>query len=198
MTRRVVGVLLAVATLMPIAFVAPSGGAIAGETCTHISGAAFFTPPLPVIFSKATVPFALTTQGVKLYTCTGSGGTIGNASLTVKEPVKTNCRGLSSGVARTASGAGKINWSKGKPSTLAVTFTFPRGTISPQVTGRVTSGQFQGFTVSTSLLLNPSVGNCGSTPLSKLTIQFANGANFVIAKPSSPTTTTTSSTTSPM
>ena len=191
MTRRFAWVLLAAAMLAPIAFVAPSGGATSGETCVHISGAAFFTPPLPDVLSKAKVPLTLTTKGVKVYTCTGSGGAIGNASLTLKSPVKTNCQYLSNSLRYTATGTGKINWTKGKPSTLAVTFTFSRFSLSPQVTGRVTAGQFQGLPVSASLVLNMFVGNCGSTPLSKMTIQFANGTAFVIGKPPPPPPTTT-------
>jgi hypothetical protein len=197
MARRFAWFLLTVVILAPIAFVAPLGGATTGETCVHISGAAFFAPPLPDLLSKAKVPLTLTTKGVKVYTCTGSGGAIGNASLTVKSAVKTNCRSLSTSLRYTATGAGKINWTKGKPSTLALTFTFPRFALSPQVTGRVTAGQFKGLPVSASLVLDMFTGNCGSTPLSKMSIHFATGTAFVIGKPPPPPPTTTTYTLPP-
>ena len=199
MARRFAGVLLAVAMLAPIVLVAPLGGATSGETCTHISGAAVFTPPLPGLLPPHAkkVPFTLTSKGMKLYTCTGSGGTIGNASFTVKSPVKTTCQYLSNSLRYTATGTGKINWTKGKPSTLGLAFTFSRFALTPRVTGRVTAGQFQGLPVSASLVLNMFTGNCGSTPLSKVTIQFANGTAFAIGKPPPPPPTTTTYTLPP-
>ena len=92
MRRRLVGVVLATAILGVIAFVAPSGGATTGETCTHVGGVALFVPPLPKVPSHATVPFVIQTKGVKVYTCTGTGGAAGNVAFTVRAHAKTNCQ----------------------------------------------------------------------------------------------------------
>lgn len=196
MRRRLLGVVLAIAILGTIAFVAPSGGATTGETCTHVGGVALFVPPLPKVPSHATVPFVIQTKGMKLYTCTGTGGAAGNVAFTVRAHARTNCQLLAHANA-TLVGAGTIKWTKGKQSTFLVTLKLPRQSpLDAQLTGSVTAGQFKGLPLSASLALQADVTMCAMQPLSRATLRFANGTTFVVGK-TPPTTTTTSYTLPP-
>ena len=197
MRRRLASVVLAIAMLGAIAFVAPSGGATTGETCTHVGGVALFVPPLPKVPSHATVPFVIQTKGMKVYTCTGTGGAAGNVAFTVRAHAKTNCQLLAHAAATTLVGAGTIKWTKGKQSTFLVTLKLPRQSpLDAQLTGSVTAGQFKGLPLSAALALQVDVRMCAAQPLSRATLRFANGTAFVVGK-TPPTTTTTTYTLPP-
>jgi hypothetical protein len=194
--RRLASVVLAIVMLGAIAFVAPSGGATTGETCTHVGGVALFVPPLPKVPSHATVPFVIQTKGMKVYTCTGTGGAAANVAFTVRAHAKTNCQLLAHAAATTLVGAGTIKWTNGKQSTFLVTIKLLRQSpLNAQLTGSVTAGQFKGLPLSASLALQVDVRMCAAQPLSRATLRFANGTAFVVGK--TPPTTTTTTTTLP-
>jgi len=192
MRPRIAIVVVVAVMIGLVALVAPSGGATTSETCTHVSGAALFQPPLPAYPGNTRVPLKITTNGMRLYTCTGPGGTLGNVTLTVTSPTKTNCKFVASiGFPTTTSGTATIKWAKGQPSTIAVKLTWSKKSLSPQLTGTVTAGQFKGLTASGTLTFIADVRMCVSAPLSKVTLRLPTGSNFVLSKPAPPTTTTT-------
>ena len=53
--RKVGGVLLAVAMVLPLTMMATPAGAAGGTVCTTSAGTAKFTPPLPILTSKVLV-----------------------------------------------------------------------------------------------------------------------------------------------
>jgi len=189
-------VVVVAVTLGLFTFVAPSGGATAGETFKQVAGLAFFKPPLPAYPSTQRVPLKITTVngGTNVNTCTGPAGPSGKIALTVTSPTTTNCRIAGfSGFPKTTKGTAIITWAKGKASTLTVTLTWPQrssSNLSPQLTGTVTAGQFKGLAASATLRFG-LFGGCVSTPLSKASVSLALHSRFILAKPVPPTTTTT-------
>jgi hypothetical protein len=83
--RKVGGVLLAVAMVLPLALIASPGGAAgAGQTCSKLTGTVTFAPPLPKIGSTKKVVTTFSVKGGKLTGCTGPGGASGTVTLTAK------------------------------------------------------------------------------------------------------------------
>src|ERR1700722_5449421 len=99
--RKVAGVLLAAAMLLPVGLVAAPAGAATLLTCTTLTGTAKWTPPVsPTV--KATHNVVATG---KISGCTGTKGiTSGTFTFTSKGTTKENCAVLiSSKAASTAS-----------------------------------------------------------------------------------------------
>src|SRR5471030_2830506 len=94
--RKSFGVLLAVASLLPMVMMAAPAGAAGGTVCATSAGSATFTPPLPILSSKVKVAGTLKATGT-VGKCVGGGVTSGHTTFvqTVKSTTGgSNCTTL--------------------------------------------------------------------------------------------------------
>jgi len=171
--RKVGGILLAVAMVLPVGLAASPAGAAGGTTCKTNIGTSVFTPALPPLSSSATVNS--TTVGTGTITgCVGGGVTSATYKSTIKYS-KFNCKQLV-----TYNPAGRVGtitttWSNHQTSTGTLTLHAIKGNIyKVNVTGVTTAGLFKGMKLTTSFVFAavPATG-CLKTPLAKVSIKGA-------------------------
>ena len=146
MRRGCWGVLLAVATALPIGLIAAPAGAITGTYCATSSGTETYSPTVPMVGDPTkvtpTVTATLTFGG-----CVGFGATRGTAVYTGKYTGPVNCAMIRAGTDPDLVGTEVISWDNGQKSTLAIRSDFiidsDRG--SSAVTAGLLSGA--GYTV---------------------------------------------------
>jgi hypothetical protein len=172
--RKVGGVLLAVAMVLPLGLIASPAGAAGGTSCATASGKATFKPPLPPLTSKTTVLGTFTAVGT-LGKCVGGGVTSAHSTLTsVKGKTGSNCKSIATPAkagTHTATGNGKITWNTGATSTVTWVLDPIKGksAINQKLTAKVTVGLFKGMTQTISTVYAIPAGACGSKPLSFVT-----------------------------
>ncbi len=148
--RKVAGVLLAAAMVLPAGMIATQAGAAAAKpTCKSVSGTATFSPVLPKIGSTATVKSAITIKGAKLTGCTGGGVTGGTVGAALKFGVASNCSSVAKGATAKITGTVTIVWNTKASSTAKVTLTGVTGNPTKQtIAGSISTGLFKGSKLS--------------------------------------------------
>ena len=172
--RRVAGVLIVVASLIPVGVTAATpAGAATGPTCKTFSATGTYTPPLPKIGVKTLIN-SVNKSTAKLGGCTGGGVT--SATIVSSFKYKGNCStfaGLAKGGV-TSSPSTKFTWSNGKTSTaLTTTKSLSKPGVQPaiiQLTTKITSGLFAGTTSVGKVQGTAAKGACISTTLGKFTL----------------------------
>ena len=169
--RKSFGVLLAVAMMLPLAFMAAPAGAAAGTTCGTASGKATFTPPLPPLSSTTLVKGTFTAVGT-LGKCSGGGVTSAHTTFTsVKGTTGSNCKSIATPAkagTHTATGKGTITWNTKATSSVSWVLDPIKGkpATNQKLTGTITAGLFKGeHTTITTVYTLPS-GACITKPLS--------------------------------
>ena len=163
--RKVSGVLLAVATLLPLGIVgAAPAGAAGGTVCSTTSGTVTWTPPLPV---KAPGIMTHISAAGTFGKCTGP---VASAHTVLTSPVgktPSSCAStLKYSAGAEATGTLTVTWNKGAKSVIAVSiFKVKNKPTQALVTGTVKTGQFAGLKSSGTVQYTPKVGNCGTTAL---------------------------------
>ena len=171
--RKIGGILLAVAMVLPVGLVASPAGAAGGTTCKTNTGTSVFTPALPPLSSSATVNSTTVGTG-KITGCVGGGVTSATYKSTLKY-TKYNCKQLVTYNPTPRVGTITTTWSNGKTSTGTITLHAIKGNISKvNVTGVTTAGLFKGLKLTTSFTFAavPATG-CVKTPLAKVSIKGA-------------------------
>ena len=171
--RKVGGILLAVAMLLPVGLVASPAGAAGGTTCKTNTGTSVFTPALPPVSSSATVNSTTVGTGT-ISGCVGGGVTGGTYKSTIKY-TKFNCKQLLAYNPVARVGTITTTWSNHKTSTGTITLHAIKGNVTKvNVTGTTSSGLFKGMKLTTSFSFAaiPATG-CVSTPLAKVSIKGA-------------------------
>jgi hypothetical protein len=166
--RKVSGVLLAVAMMLPLGIWAAGPASAAGGTvCATTGGLVTWTPPLPVKVAVKTHISATGTFGK----CTGP---VASAHTVLTSPVgktPSSCATtLKYSTGAEATGTLTVTWNKGAKSVIAVSIFKVKGKATQAlVTGTVKSGQFAGLKSSGTVQYTPKVGNCGTTALKSAT-----------------------------
>ena len=195
--RKLVGVLFAVAMVLPVGLVASSAGALsgAGAVCTISKGTAKFSPALPILGSKTKVAATLTAT-VSLTGCVGSGGvTSGRVGLTpgkvlVGKPSKVNCSALFTTVTKGTTpvlmtGTETVTWNTKATSTVSVHISPMRAPVPPgttrytvQVLGTVTAGLFKGQPTYGTFAFDDIGGACSKNPMGGTTVNSSHSNSY--------------------
>lgn len=168
--RKAAGLLLAVSLLVSVGVLgAGSVGAATNGACTSISGSATFTPPLPILTSKATV-----TTTVKIVSnlsgCSGPGGASGVATSTTKL-TQENCSAFSNPKTASKPATQNIVWATKKTSVASATLKPNGKLLQSTLSSTITSGLYKGSHTTATLLGTLLNGGCVSKPLAKLTFK---------------------------
>ena len=152
--RKVGGVLLAVAMLLPVGLIASPAGAAAVLTCTKITGKATFVPP---VTPTASVTHKVTSKST-LSGCSGTKGiTTGVATFSSTTP-KFNCAQLLTNK-KPLKATVTVKWNNGQvsgPGTLTETYVSV-GVV--KLTGKITKGTvFVGKTSTSEVSFLPPKG----------------------------------------
>jgi hypothetical protein len=171
--RKVGGVLLAVAMVLPVGLAASPAGAAGGTTCKANTGVSTFKPALPIQKSKATVNSTTTGTG-KITGCTG-GGVTGGTFKSVFKYAAYNCAKLLSYNPTPRVGTITTTWSNHQTSTGSLTLHAIKGNLTKvNVTGTIASGQFKGLKLTTSFTFGlVTKGGCVTAPLATVSIKSA-------------------------
>jgi len=184
--RKLAGVLVAVALVVPAGIMAAApAGAAGGITCKTSAGTATFAPALPPIGSKTLVKGTLNAAGT-VGKCTGSPGvTSGKTKFTSpKGKTGANCTTLASPDPKSKGTVGTIviTWNNKQTSTAKV-FTIKqvskKDPTHATTTGKITAGLFVGMSISGTVKYTLPKGACSAGhPLSKVT--YSASKPFVI------------------
>jgi len=168
--RKMAGVLLAAAFVLPVSLTASPAGAVAGATCKTFSGTATVKPGLPA--TKTLVKPVIATKNAKLAGCTG-GVTSGLFTGTLKGSVPQNCAGLAKQTNFGLKGTATVVWNNKKTSTISWSLTpGPKGKITTvNLPGTVTAGLFKGSKMTGQVMFTFPKGQCGTTPLTSVTVK---------------------------
>jgi hypothetical protein len=171
--RRSLGVLFAVASLLPmIAVGASPAGAATGTKCSAVSGLSTLKPGLPN--TAATAKPTISVKGAKVGGCVGGGVTSGTLGATLKFGIAGNCVGLAKQLVFKITGPITIAWKPSGISTIkAATLTpGPKGKITQvKLSGTVSSGTFVGEKFSSLITFTLSGGQCGTKPLTSVSFK---------------------------
>ena len=191
MRQRTVALLVATVALY-IGLAPIPAGAASGTTCSSVSGAGTWTPPVPPIGSSNRVaPTFVGTLHVS--GCTGGGVSSANVHISVKFGGLLYCFTLI-GQVPLATGTAKWTWNTGASSTVAVSADVP-APATFAFGGLTTSGLFTGSqSLGTVRFILPQ-GGCISSPLSSTSIQgdgfvFSASSRIVRCLPLDPCNTT--------
>jgi hypothetical protein len=184
--RKSIGVLLAVASLLPMVMMASPAQAATGLTCSKLTGNVTWTPALPKIGNKTLVKSKIVAKG-SFSGCTGTPGiTSGSFTFTELPSAKgTNCNAFTVKGAAPTFASVVTKWNNGKTTTSAKTTVKVLGLQGTsgivQTSGKNTSGTvFVGQTATATTLFKPSAGGCVSAALSKATVALKTGTKVVI------------------
>jgi hypothetical protein len=167
MFKKFLGVAAALALMAPVGVLAASPASAAGGTsCSKQTGNATIKPGLGTTKKDQTITATTSISG-----CTGAvkSGT-GTATIKVK---KGDCGGLAK-TGTTMPISETIKWNKGPTSKFTGTSKTGPKVGQATITGKITSGQFNGLKVSTIIAFTPAPGGGSCTnasPLKKLTIK---------------------------
>ena len=181
--RKVAGVLLAAAIMVPTGLaVSNAGAAAATPTCKALAGVATFTPAVPKIGSTVKVKTTVGIKGAKLSGCTGGGVTGGTVNASLKFGLAANCASLLKGDSTKTAGTVGITWNTkavstvGKATLVGVTGKPTQSTVS----GKITAGLFVGKTVSVVTNYVIPTGGCTKAALSKVNFTILKGKTLTI------------------
>ena len=182
--RKMSGLLLVVAMMLPLGVIgAGPAGAVGGTVCAAATGSATFTPPLPILTSKATVKGNLVAIGT-LGKCVGGGVTSAHTKFTsAKSTTGSNCHTLVTynPKAKPTAGTEVITWNNGKTSTVALQLHQVKGKATQTtVTGTITAGLFKGSHQTGSLTYKTQPNGCVKVPLKTVTYTQVLGTKGVI------------------
>ena len=170
--RKVAGLLLAAAMVLPIGVIASPAGAAGGTVCGTSAGSATFTPPLPILTSKTKVFGNLVAIGT-LGKCVGGGVTSAHTKFTsTKSTTGSNCTTLVTynPTAKPTMGTEVITWNTGKTSTVALQLHQVKGhATETSVTGTITAGLFMGSKQTGTLSYTAQTNGCTKVPLKTVT-----------------------------
>jgi hypothetical protein len=171
--RKVGGMLLAVAMLLPVGLAASPAGAAGGTTCKANVGSSTFKPALPPLSSKATVNS--TTAGVGTITGCSGGGVTGGTFKSLFKYTAYNCTKLLAYNPTPRVGTITTTWSNHQTSTGSLTLHAIKGNITKvNVTGTISAGLFKGLKLTTSFTFGlATTGGCTKVALAKVTIKSA-------------------------
>ncbi|MGO9873140.1 MAG: hypothetical protein ACLPVY_05005 [Acidimicrobiia bacterium] len=162
--RKVAGVLVAAAMLLPVGLIAAPAGAAVGTSCAVQTGTATIKPGITPKAANVTITVKET-----LSKCTGGGVTGGTETASVVSKAAT-CSGLAKVGTKTGPIVGTITWNTKKTSAVSITTT--SNVLKATATGTVKSGLFAGGKISTAIVYALSKGTCSATsPLTALTIK---------------------------
>jgi len=166
--RKVAGMLLAAATLVPVGLFAAPAGAAAGTTCATTSGTVTWSPAEPV--KAPGVKNSISAIGT-FGKCTGAVSTAHTKLVTPLGKTPSYCGSLLKySTGPTTTGTLTVTWNKGAASVIAVSIFKVKGQPTQAlVTGTVKSGQFAGLKSSGTVSYKPKVGNCVTTALTSAT-----------------------------
>jgi hypothetical protein len=179
---------MAAALIVPVAGIVSAQGAGAG-TLPSVSGCSGSgTAKLkPGLLLRKTASQTIGVSGASLSGCTGdNGGASGDASLTlsVQTPSSANCKTIRGKVDK---GAGRIVWSEAHatPTTVKINVKIV-GNHSVTITGKVTSTDYKGQSISGSGTFDPNLNAKGTaggacTLNSKLKTLSVTVSDFAIA-----------------
>ena len=177
--RKYVGVLFAVAILLPASLLVSPAGAAGGTKCAGGTSTATFTPPLTAATAKVQKPVqdtVKTTAGA-LTGCSGggvTGATFTYVGVKAKAPGDT-CLSLAKfSTNSVTSGTLTVKWKPAGTSTIPVSFHKVKGkATSNTVTGTVKTGLFAGSKISAAFAYTfiPATG-CISTPGAKVSVKI--------------------------
>ncbi|MGO9876637.1 MAG: hypothetical protein ACLPVY_22920 [Acidimicrobiia bacterium] len=169
--RKLAGVLLAAAMMLPVGVMVSPAGAATGTTCKTASGTATFTPPLPKIGSTTKVKPTIKVTGT-LGGCTGGGVTGGTISATLKQAVAGNCSSLLAGATANIAGTETITWNTKATSTVALKLTgVTKKATETTATGPVSAGLFKGTKQAGTLNYTPLSHGCTTAALVKVSFK---------------------------
>lgn len=181
--RKVAGVLVTAAMMLPVGLVATHAGAAAATpTCKALAGTATFTPAIPKVGSATKVKTTVGIKGAKLSGCTGGGVTGGTVNATLKFGLAANCASLLKGDSTKTAGTVTIIWNTKATSTVAkatlvgVTGKPTQSTVS----GKITAGLFVGKTVSVVTNYVIPAGGCSKSDLAKVTFTILKGKTLTV------------------
>ena len=168
--RKVAGVLLAAAMLLPVGLMASPAGAAGGTSCTVPTGKINVTPGLTTTPTKNKITFTLP------FTKCKGGGVASGSSVGVIPPGKPGtCGSLASAGPMTITTT--ITWNNKKTSTFVgksntSTKGTPKGYVATAtVTGKVTKGLFLNSSVSVKVAVKLGAGTCTkASPIKTLTV----------------------------
>jgi hypothetical protein len=170
--RKFIGVLSAVAMLLPVGVItAARAGATGGTTCTTNHGTATFNPPLPPANSTKTVNTTVPSSGT-LTGCKGGGVTRATYHSSYKV-ANDNCKKTLTYTTKTTTAPISSIWQPGnKKSAGTITLHDIKGSPTmANVTGVTTSGLFKGLHLTTQFSFKGARStDCISTPLAKVSI----------------------------
>jgi hypothetical protein len=181
--RKVAGVLLVSALMLPVGLVATNAGAAAATpTCKALAGTATFSPAIPKIGSATKVKPTISIKAAKLSGCTGSGVTGGTVNSTLKFGLAANCSSLLKGDATKTAGTVSIIWNTKATSTVAkATLVGVTGhPTQSTVSGAITAGLFKGKKVSVVTNYVLPKGGCTAAALSKVTFTILKGKTLTV------------------
>jgi hypothetical protein len=181
--RKVAGILLVSALMLPAGLAASNAGAAAATpTCKTLGGTATFTPAVPKIGSTTKVKTTVGIKGAKLAGCTGGGVTGGTVTASLKFGLAANCASLLAGDATKTAGKVTIVWNT-KATSVVAKATLVGVTKKPTqstVSGVITTGLFKGKKVSVITNYVIPAGGCTKTALSKVTFTILKGKTLTI------------------
>ena len=177
--RKFVGLLFAVALVLPASVLVSPAGAAGGTKCKGGASTATFTPALTPAAAKVQKPVrdtVKTTAGT-LTGCSGggvTGATFSYVGVKAKAPGDT-CLSLAKfSTNSVTSGTLTVKWKPTGTSTIPVSFHKVKGkATSNTVTGTVKSGLFAGSKISSAFAYTfvPKTG-CVTTPGSKVSVKI--------------------------
>lgn len=176
--RKVGGVLLAVAMVLPIGLVASPAGAAAVLTCTKLTGTATFTPPVsPTVSATHKIVSHSTISG-----CTGTKGISSGKVTFTSTSIKENCKILLANK-KSSTATVTVKWNNGKvsgPGPATVSYV-SLGVV--KITSKMTNGPFKGKTSVSKTLFLPTGGGCltKGKSLATTSVSFAKGTKLTIS-----------------
>ncbi len=169
--RKVLGLVVAAALMVPAAsYLSSSAGAAGGTSCASGKGSATFTPALPDLSSKVKVKDVLKSSG----TVAGCSGTVKSGTLTGVAPASTgsNCLSIATPTTTPTKITLTVKWNTGATTTIAAQLKqIPKTPVTTQtVSGTVTAGLFKGSKLTGKFTYKLPAGACSKGhPLAKLT-----------------------------
>ena len=180
--RKVPGILLAAAMLLPVGAIAaaPAGSATTGLTCTKLTGTVTWSPAVPL----GSKPKAASTVTLKasLAGCTGTTGIASGviALPTIPKAAPQNCTSLVSTPPKLTRAGGSITWNNKAKSTLGTLTLTPAGALTYKATAKVTKGQFLNKTFTVTGSFAPVKPGCSTAPMTKATVVIKKGTKATV------------------
>jgi len=168
--RKVAGVLLAAAMVLPVGLMASPAGAAGGTTCKPPSGNITVTPGYSTTPHPQKITFKLPLTG-----CKGGGVTGGTSVGVIPAGKPAACKDVGK-LVQPQKIITTITWNTKAKSTF--TGTSKVSGLTATVTGKVTTGLFKGLTVSTTVKFGLP-GGCSATKIFK-TLKITGTKPFVI------------------